>query len=99
MRTPILDSKTFRGWEIKLYLENGGFSFQVKPPVPFLFDLFDDGCIYSTSSQAYTAAKRFIKVEMVAIAVERWLAEVYESDQIAQVEYESLYYSVRNYQG
>ncbi|MBD2461316.1 hypothetical protein H6G89_09680 [Oscillatoria sp. FACHB-1407] len=99
MRTPILEPKTFRGWEINLYLEKGGFSFQVKPPVPFLFDMFDDGCIYSTSAQAYAAAKRFIKVEMVSIAVERWLSEVYETDTISQAEYESLYYSLRNFQG
>lgn len=96
MRTPILDSKTFRGWEIKLFLEGGGFSFQVKPPVPFLFDLFDDGYVYSTSSQAYTAARRFIKSEMVAISVERWLAEMYEVGNLSQEEYESLYFSVRS---
>ncbi|MDX2216655.1 MAG: hypothetical protein SFY66_25550 [Oculatellaceae cyanobacterium bins.114] len=99
MKTPILEPKTFRGWEINLYLEDGGFSFQVKPPVPFLFDVFDDGCIYGTSSQAYLAAKQFVRIEMVSIAVERWLSEVYEKDVISQVEYESLYYSLRNFQG
>lgn len=95
MKTPISEPIFYKGWVIELYLENHGFSYRVTPPSFTPVAPIEDGWIYSTLSQARCAAKKLVKVETAALALELWLVEMYTINKLSIAEYESMYVSIR----